>query len=225
MRPWPSHGRSPERDAPDVTDSGSTLPMPEPGGRLDAQLGAGCAFHVRGTCSFRDPGSGRMVFLRQVHGARIVPDPLGGEEADGMILRRGAGMPALKVADCSSLFIASQGFLGAVHAGGRGLASGAVEALVRAFPEKPELAVAGPCICASCYRVGEDVRRLVIDRAGGEHPEGRLDLRAALVSQARAAGLVCGVHFSPSCTMCRPDLYHSFRRDGTGLRNIAWLEG
>jgi polyphenol oxidase len=166
-----------------------------------------------------------MVFLRQVHGARIVSDPLGGEEADGMILRRGEGVPALRLADCASLFIASRGFLGAVHAGWRGFASGAVEALVRAFPEEPELAVSGPCICASCYTVGEDVRRLVIDRSGGVHPEGRLDLRAALVSQARAAGLGCDVLSSEYCTMCRPDLYHSFRRDATGLRNIAWLDG
>ncbi|MDM7993951.1 MAG: polyphenol oxidase family protein [Candidatus Fermentibacter sp.] len=206
-------------------DTAAPLPMPGPGGRLDAPLAAGCAFHVRGTCAFRDTGHGRMVFLRQVHGARIVRDPQGGEEADGMILRRGEGRPALKLADCASLFIASRGFLGAVHAGWRGLASGAVEAIVRAFPEEPELAVAGPCICASCYGVGGNVRKLVVDRSGGEHPEGRLDLRAALVSQARAAGLACAIMHSGPCTMCRPDMFHSFRRDGTGLRNIAWLEG
>lgn len=205
--------------------AGGALPGPGPGGRLDAVLEAGCTFHVRGTCSFRDLGSGRMVFLRQVHGARIVSDPDGGEEADGMILQRGAGMPALRLADCASLFIASRGYLGAVHAGWRGLASGAAEALVRAFPEEPVLAVAGPCICADCYAAGDDVRRLVIERSGGEHPEGRLDLLAALVSQAETAGLRCDVLRPGPCTMCRPDLYHSFRRDGTALRNIAWLEG
>lgn len=208
-----------------LTSEGAALPRPGPGGRLDAVLGAGCTFHIRGTCSFRDLGSGRMVFLKQVHGARIVSDPGGGEEADGMIIRRGAGMPALKLADCASLFVASRDFLGAVHAGWRGLASGAVEALVRAFPGEPELAVAGPCICASCYRVGPEVRSRVIERSGGDHPEGRLDLFAALVSQARDAGLACEVQSSGPCTMCRPDMFHSYRRDATLLRNIAWLEG
>lgn len=202
-----------------------SLPEPGPGGRIDASLPGGVKLHLRGICAFRDLGSGRMVFLRQVHGALIAENPSGGEEADGMTIRRGLGYPALKLADCGSLLLWSRGWMGAVHAGWRGLVAGAAANLVRAFPEEPVMAVAGPCICPSCYEVGDDVRRLVIDACGGVHPEGRLDLCGALAAQARSAGLACEILRTSGCTRCRADLFHSHRRDATSSRNIIWLEG
>jgi len=203
----------------------STLPPPGPGGRLDASVPGGVVLHVRGRCAFRNLGGGRLVMLRQVHGGRIAFEPGGGEEADGMIIRRNGRCPALKLADCASLFLWSRNWLGAAHAGWRGLAASVVANLVASFPEEPEAAFIGPCILPCCYETGGDVRTLVIEACGGNHPPGRLDLVEAVRSQAERAGLACEVYWTGLCTGCREDLYHSYRRDGTTARNIVWISG
>lgn len=208
-----------------MTGQAPILLTPGPGGRLDAPAPGEVVLHVRGRCAFRDLGGGRLVFLRQVHGGRIVLEPRGGEEADGMIVRRNGRCPALKLADCASLFMWSRNWLGAAHAGWRGLATSVVSELVASFPEEPEAAFIGPCILPCCYETGEDVRTLVIEACGGRHPPGRLDLGEAVRSQARKAGLACDIYETGLCTRCREDLFHSYRRDGTAARNIAWISG
>ena len=180
---------------------------------------------MRGVCGSTEDDLHRAILLKQVHGKRIAENPSGGEEADGMVVRRGAGFPALRLADCASLFLWSDDWLGAVHAGWRGLAAGAVAALVRSFPGEPVLALSGPCICSGCYEAGEDVRTAVMESCGGIHPPGRLDLAEALRNQAVSAGLRCPILSPGWCTRCRPDLFHSYRRDGTAARNIVILEG
>jgi len=166
------------------------------------------------------------VFLDQVHGTDVVYDPPGNTRADGLVCTRGTSYPGLRVADCLPVFALWKNFTGAAHAGWRGLAGGIVEKLLLSVDEPLELLILGPCICADCYEVGEDVRRAIsCDDPGGldNHPEGRADLRGSALRRARR--VVPGgfqVLNLDRCTRETENLF-SFRRDGTGGRNLLWL--
>jgi copper oxidase (laccase) domain-containing protein len=59
-------------------------------------------------------------------------------------------------------------------------------------------------------------------------PSGRphLDVRSANVRQLSEAGLHPeSIHHLDECTRCRPDLYHSYRRDGPGAGRMISFVG
>jgi|WetSurMetagenome_2_1015567.scaffolds.fasta_scaffold00236_31 polyphenol oxidase len=190
-----------------------------------AALPGGCSLRIRGLGG-QEPGENdNVVFLHQVHGSTILREPRGGEEADGMIVRRGPRHPGLKAADCVPFFLLGAEWLGAAHAGWRGLAAGVIGKLVEDFPGEPFAAVIGPCICGLCYSVGEAVREAVLSACpGAASGSGRLDLRSAAIAQAAARGLGCPVLVSPECTCCSGGL-HSWRRTGSAGRNLVWIQG
>ena len=197
------------------------------GGRADVRFGS-CILSVRGRCGTSPGEMEGLVFLTQVHGPSVIVSPSGGESADGMILPHGRRAPALRVADCVPVFLASGSTVAAFHAGWRGLAAGIASRMMDIFPGSPEVVVIGPSICPDCYEVGDDVRDSVLGGLpSGEHPDGRLDLRLAAVQRMRQAGLQaeCPVYRLPGCTSCSPGHFHSYRRDGTEHRNILWMRG
>ncbi|HWP99423.1 MAG TPA: laccase domain-containing protein, partial [Vicinamibacterales bacterium] len=93
------------------------------------------------------------------------------------------------------------------------------------------VAAAGPSIGPCCYEVGEEVRERFLavwgDRAASWFAEGRrgrphLDLWRAISDQLAAAGVdPAAVHVARLCTACRPDLFHSYRRDGPATGRMA----
>lgn len=198
-----------------------------PGGRADIPLPGGGLLKIRGRCGAEEREISGVVFPAQVHGAVVLTNPAPGDTGDALIVTAGRGGPGVRVADCLPLAAAGPGWLGMAHAGWRGLASGIVERFAGAFPSAPRVLVAGPCICRECYEVGEDVRAAASGSGAGSglHPPGRLDLMAEALERLRDAGLSCPVLSIPECTKCRPDLLHSYRRDGGVLRNILWMEG
>jgi YfiH family protein len=137
---------------------------------------------------------------------------------------------AVKTADCVPILIGdpSTGALAAVHAGWRGtlaaIVSQAVERMVREYATRPaDLRVAiGPAAGACCYEVGSDV----IDAFKARFPdsddlfnatrEGHalIDLYKANRNQLVSLGVAEErIHTSPLCTMCRTDLFFSYRRE------------
>lgn len=173
-----------------------------------------------------DPPPENAVFLSQVHGTEILVNPDQNSRADGMICSRGTCFPGLKTADCLPVFAVWKNVTGAAHAGWRGLAAGIVEKLILSVDDPLELLILGPCICADCYTVGEEVRRAVAegDPAGMEgHPRERVDLRGSALRRARRVSptgfRVINLH---SCTLESKNLY-SYRKDGTEERNFLWL--
>lgn len=182
---------------------------------------------LSGTGGKPDAVPGNAVFLNQVHGSRIVINPAGGESADGMVMERGHGIPALKVADCLPMFALWDDYTGTAHAGWRGLAGGIVENLIAAVDQPLRWLIMGPCICGDCYTVGNEVREAVFsgypaDRE--EHPGCKLDLRRNALRRVMRA---CGdeefqLISIDECTLESTSLY-SFRRDGTDERNFLWL--
>jgi YfiH family protein len=173
-------------------------------------------------------GRGRLLLLKQVHGATVVEAPWEGTPAADAAVATGPGwLLGIKTADCLPvLLVDPKGRLvGAAHAGWRGTAAQvsarAVEALV-ARGSRPEdlVAALGPGIGPCCYEVGDDVHAAFPPSGApffrpGPNGRAHLDVRAANARQLVEAGLRPeALHHVDDCTRCRADLYHSYRRDG-----------
>ena len=177
----------------------------------------------------------------QVHGAdvRLIKELAEAKPAEDSrgdtiycdaILSNARGVLAgVKTADCVPILIGdpATGAFAAVHAGWRGtLAQVAVKALERMVTEfgtkTEDVRVAiGPAAGACCYEVGTDV----IDAFSSAFPAHDLftatrehhaciDLLKSNREQLLAAGVAAErVNIAPLCTMCRTDLFFSYRRE------------
>ncbi len=187
------------------------------------------------------------VYLRQVHGTRVVR--LRGadaglardEPADAAITTEPGIACTVQAADCLPvLFAAPHGRgVGAAHAGWRGLAGGVLEAAVAGLCEaascRPNelLAWLGPCIGPRQFEVDTDVVE-AFDRAQYFVPRPRADgsmrwladLPGLARERLRAAGLT-QITGGQWCTVEEPSRFFSFRRDGLTGRMAAavWLRG
>ena len=188
------------------------------------------------------PGRWSLAGCWQVHGAesRVVAsieeakpaeDQLGETIYCDIIVSNADGVLAsVKTADCVPILIGdpqTRSFA-AVHAGWRGtLESAAVVGVKRlvdeygALPENMRVAIgasAGTC----CYEVGADV----IDAFTRRFPNGAdlftptrpghalVDLLKANRQQIESSGVLPErIHIAPLCTMCRTDLFFSYRQE------------
>jgi YfiH family protein len=188
------------------------------------------------------PGQWSIAGCWQVHGAeaRVVrsledakpaEDQLGETIYCDIIVSDADGVLAgVKTADCVPILIGdprTRSFA-AVHAGWRGtLATAAIVGVNRlsdeygAKPEDLRVAIgasAGPC----CYEVGSGV----IDAFSGRFPDGAklftptrpghalVDLIKANRTQLESTGVSADrIHVAPLCTMCRTDLFFSYRQE------------
>ena len=188
------------------------------------------------------PGDWALAGCWQVHGAdvRVVQTR---EEAKPAENERGDTifcdvivsdvkevLAGVKTADCVPILLGDPvtGAFAAVHAGWRGtLATAvivAVERLANEYDAKPEDlrvaigASAGPC----CYEVGSDV----IDAFTSKFADGDklftatrsghafVDLLKANRDQLISTGVQAErIHTAPICTMCRTDLFFSYRKE------------
>ena len=188
----------------------------------------------------------RPVFLRQVHGSRVVrlePDQALPDatppEADAAVSTAPQLAVVIQVADCLPvLFAAPRGVAGA-HAGWRGLAGGVLEntvaALCAAADCRPDEIQAwlGACIGPRAFEVGADVLRafgadpaqpdeaLFVFRpnARGE-PRWLADLPELARRRLRAAG-IARISGGGWCTVSDASRFFSFRRDPPGGRMAA----
>jgi YfiH family protein len=188
------------------------------------------------------PGEWALAGCWQVHGAdvRVVADAQDAKPAenehgdtiycDAIVSRADRVLAGVKTADCVPILLGDPrtGSFAAVHAGWRGTLAGVVvEALKRlaneycARPEDMRVAIgaaAGPC----CYEVGSEVidaftnRFVDGDTLFTQTREGhaRVDLLKANRDQLVAAGVdATRIHTAPICTMCRTDLFFSYRQE------------
>ena len=122
----------------------------------------------------------RLVSLYQVHGAEVVTvlEPWADEarpRADAMVTRVPGLALGVVTADCAPVLFADRAasVVGAAHAGWRGAVAGVLEATVRAMEALGAdrggiVAAIGPCIGASSYEVGPDLRDAVLAAGDGE---------------------------------------------------------
>jgi YfiH family protein len=205
---------------------------------LDAVPGLVHGFEQRAPTETRDESrarvsvalqaSGRLLLLKQVHGADVVEAPWDGTpEADAALGAAPGWLLGIQTADCLPVLLVDpkRRLVAAAHAGWRGTAAGIAARVVEALAvrgSRPEdlVAALGPGIGPCCYEVGDEVYAAfgpsgaAFFRPG---PSGRLhlDVRAANARQLVDAGLRPeALHHVADCTRCHPDLYHSYRRDG-----------
>jgi len=188
------------------------------------------------------PGDWALAGCWQVHGAdvRVVQTAQEAKPAENelgdtifcdVIVSNARGVLAgVKTADCVPILIGDSvtGSFAAVHAGWRGTLGTAVlagvERLAKEYDAKPEnLAVAigasaGPC----CYEVGSEVIDAFKQRfANAENlftqtrpGHALVDLLQANRDQLESAGVRPErIHTAPICTMCRTDLFFSYRKE------------
>lgn len=187
----------------------------------------------------------RPVWLRQVHGSRVVDAAAAGAgdppEADAVWTDRPGLACVVQVADCLPVLLAAANgrAVGAAHAGWRGLASGVLEATVdavaRAAGSQPGDMVAwlGPCIGPRRFEVGVDVVEAFAGSAPARFvpsasPDGRPRWLADLPGLARdrlARAGVVRVAGGAWCTVEDASGFFSFRRDRvTGrLAAAVWI--
>ncbi|MFN2493383.1 MAG: peptidoglycan editing factor PgeF [Pyrinomonadaceae bacterium] len=178
----------------------------------------------------------------QVHGAdvRLVKDPEDAKPAedargetvycDAIVSNARGVMAGVKTADCVPILIGDPGTgaFAAVHAGWRGtLAEVVLKALDRmaaeykAKPQDVQVAI-GPAAGSCCYEIGADViapfrsKFASSDKLLRQTRENHacIDLLEANRSQMISTGVdESRINIAPLCTMCRPDLFFSYRRE------------
>ena len=149
-------------------------------------------------------------------------------------------MAAVKTADCVPILMGDPvtGAFAAVHAGWRGTFAGivfyAMERLEKEFNVRAEnLRVAiGPAATACCYEVGPEVidgfrerfvyaDELFIPTSAGH---ALIDLLRGNQRQLTDAGVMPErIHVAPFCTMCRTDLFFSYRQEKKLLGKVGRL--
>jgi YfiH family protein len=190
------------------------------------------------------------VFLRQVHGTRVVrvgvADAAPGapiHEADAVVTGEVGVACVVHAADCLPVLLAAPDgrAVAAAHAGWRGLSAGVVEAAVAALCQAggcaPGDVVAwlGACIGPDAFEVGEDV--LIAFHAAPGHegaPAGRFKAKGSAKWHADLPGLardrlaaagVGRISGGTWCTVTDASRFFSYRRDGVTGRMAAavWI--
>lgn len=188
------------------------------------------------------PGEWALAGCWQVHGSevRLVKDQDDAKPAedargdtvycDAIVSSAHGVLAGVKTADCVPILIGdpTTGAFAAVHAGWRGtLAEVALKALKRmkekyeTKPHNVQVAI-GPAARSCCYEVGTDViepfskRFAASDNLFRQTRENYacIDLLQANRSQILSAGAdPVRINIAPLCTICRPDLFFSYRHE------------
>jgi polyphenol oxidase len=172
-----------------------------------------------------------LAWARQIHSATVLPAQAGAcGEGDALWTDRAGLALSVITADCVPVVLAGPGGIAAVHAGWRGLVSGMIPATLRELPGPLSewTAWIGPAIGACCYEVSEDVASQVIAASDpavavpGPAGKPHLDLPGVARRQLEAAG-VGEILWLVRCTRCDEEKLFSYRREGKGTRNTAFI--
>ncbi len=200
---------------------------------------AGAARHITDALDF-----GETAFLEQVHGPDVLACTAGGlvGAADGLATSV-AGLALLgKSGDCPIILIADTRCraVGFAHASWRATVAGIVpEAVAKMTGLGCKAADLVACICPSagpeCYEVGGEVRTVALQGIGPHAeaffqsgPNGRdhFNLWAANVDALTRSGVPTqSIHVAGVCTLCRNDLFPSYRREGERAGRFAAVIG
>ena len=178
----------------------------------------------------------------QVHGADVrlvkdeqdaqpVPGVLGdGIYCDALVSAAPQVLIGVKIADCVPILIGDPqtGAFAAIHAGWKGTLAGIVTHALQRMENEYQVqvedlrAAIGPAAASCCYEVGDDVITAFKERfpksealfTPTREGHARIDLFQANRDQLISAGVAANkIHTSGLCTMCRTDLFFSYRRE------------
>jgi copper oxidase (laccase) domain-containing protein len=90
-------------------------------------------------------------------------------------------------------------------------------------------AALGPSICVRCFEVGDEVavHFAKLGAVDAAFAKPHVDLRRAnRVVLERAGVRKDAIDDAPACTMCEPERFFSFRRDGAGIgQHLSFITG
>ncbi len=145
------------------------------------------------------------------------------EACDGLVTDAPHVYLCVSVADCVPILLYDprKKAVAAIHAGWRGTVSRigatAVQRMKEEFGSQPEnlLAYIGPAASSCCYAVGDDVaKQFDAISVRREKEVIYVDLKGANMQQLVDEGVSrARVEVSGYCTICHPELLHSYRRD------------
>jgi polyphenol oxidase len=179
----------------------------------------------RRLCAELSVDAGRLALGFQIHSGRVnraAPGRRpgqGGEPGDGLWTEEVA-LPVLALtADCLPIALVRRDgdapAVAVLHAGRIGILAGIIEAGVASLAPAGIAAAIGPAIGPCCYEVGEEVAGPYRDRFGSDvFSSGKLDLWMVAERALLRAGCA-SVERLDLCTACHPELFFSYRRDGT----------
>lgn len=183
--------------------------------------------------------AGRLLFVKQVHGDRVVEAAQAGPdtEADALWTDEPGTAVGVRTADCLPILIEDpRGRVAAVHAGWRGvdneIVARTVEQLIARGGKAGELKVAiGPCIQRCCFEVDLELAgrfearfgAAVVSQAAGQ-PKPHLDLPLAVKQTLLRAGVLeSHVATLPQCTMCDARFFSHRRDRGVTGRHLSFI--
>ena len=199
--------------------------------------------HAFGTRGDRNLPS-KIVTVEQVHGTEVldVEEYVEGKEGYDILITDKPGIAiGIKSADCQPILLVEPkaGIIAAVHSGWRGTLKSAVGKAVRKIEKRGGvieniLASLGPCIGQCCCEIGPDVA-VEFETCFPEWPQilkkisesqWRLNLTETNRQHLLGKGLnPAKIDTIDICTHCRPDLFHSYRRDGEKAgRMISFIQ-
>jgi len=190
-------------------------------------------------------GDWQLTAVWQMHSAdvRIVRDHLDArsdeERCDALITLAPGILLAVKSADCVPVLLGDErtGACAAIHAGWRGTVAGIVgrtlERMSAEYGTRPEdiRAAIGPAAGPCCYEVGAEVIEAFTKFPNADSLFRPTREGHALIDLQRANSeqlIQCGVHaerihVAPYCTMCRTDLFFSYRREKSVAGRVGRL--
>ena len=136
--------------------------------------------------------------------------------------QRGVAL-GIKVADCLPVSMLDRGnnIAANIHSGWRGAAQNIVGKTLDVIGARNAEAWLGPSIRVCCFEVGEEVAGRFDERfVDRSYPKPHVDLVAYTTDILRSRGIET-IYDSQLCTRCEGSIFHSFRRDGSGGRNLA----
>ena len=179
------------------------------------------------------------LWLQQNHGVDVADAGTDqqGTAADAAVARQSGTACAVLTADCLPvLFCDHDGTtVAAAHAGWRGLANGILEATVQSMGVQAESIMAwfGPAISIQHFEVGPEVREQFVTHDSGSSqafiPGVGDRWFANLYTLARRRLEQLGIHDvygGKYCSYAQPELFYSYRRDGTQsgrMASIIWI--
>lgn len=178
------------------------------------------------------------VGVKQVHGTDVlvVDRPVASGETfagvwDALVTDQVGVLVTVRTADCVPILLhdGERGVVAAIHAGWRGAVGGILSRTLDVMrerfgsrPDRVRMAI-GPSAGACCYEIDEPVlkplrervtnwRQVIIPRG---HETAMLNLRRLVQQQAVDLGVPeAGIHVAGVCTICHPELFYSYRREG-----------
>lgn len=179
-------------------------------------------------------GATAYIFPRQTHSCNVavidrttdtVCQP---DDTDALVTSLPDVALCIHTADCVPLVLAdtAAGVIAAAHSGWKGtvasIATATVEAMTRLGAEPSRIVAAmGPCICADCFEVGEEVAERFLTAGMGAavkrtySAKPHIDLPRAVADTLIACG-VRRFHIAlpPACSRCNPHDFFSARAAG-----------